>query len=254
MKKMDQRAFRRKLLLKPINKWTLAPLIFGVASSLGAWTFGLDSPATLAAGLILSLISVGIYCNKLIFGWKENYEKLVDEWRQKIESDRDKALDDLYRELQKDGDERTESLLKDLRTLTKVLLAEQSDAITLSAMDLVSDVDSLFQRCVDYLRESLELWSTAQAMEREGIKQNLMQQRETIIQEVEKSLDNLGTVLSTLKKANIHSSDGNALADLRAELSSRMRIAEEVENRMAQIRQSVDYTANESAFLEEGEI
>lgn len=238
--KIDPEAFRKKLLLKPLGFWTLAPLFLGTFISIGAWAVNLHSPATLATGLILALISAGIYLNKLLFGWKENHEKLVSEWRQRIKSDRDQALDSLYRELQKDGDERTESLLKDLRTLTKALLNEQSGTLALSAVDLVSDVDSLFQRCVDYLRESLELWTTAQAMERESIQQTLMQQRETIIQEVEKSLDNLGDVLSALKKANIHSSDGNALADLRAELSSRLRIAEEVENRMAQIRQSVE--------------
>ena len=81
-----------------------------------------------------------------------------------------------------------------------------------TGQSLVAEVDSLFQRCVDYLRESLKIWTIAQAMERKSIKQNLLEQRETIIQEVEKSLDNLGDVLSTLKKANIQRKrpkDGN---------------------------------------------
>lgn len=246
---IDKKAIYKKLLLEPVDALSLTPFVIGATIGLGAWAVNMDSGLTIASGLILGLVSAGIYLNRLIFGWGKNYERIVREWREKVESSRDKELDRLYLALKKDGDERTQSMLKDLRTLTKALMSEDTDTLAISAMDIVSDVDKLFQRCVDFLRESLDLWETAKAVERDSIRESLLAQRETIINEVEQSLDNLGHVLSGLKKANIHTSKGQALSDLREELSSRLRIAEQVEARMANLRSGNDYSEDEKKYL-----
>jgi len=142
------------------------------------------------------------------------------------------------------------NLLKDLRTLTKALMSEQSESLVVNAFDIVSDVDKLFRRSVDYLKESLELWSTAEEMDRETIKAKLLKHREILISEVEKSLENLGDVLGSMKKAAISSRDGQQLAELREELTTRLKFAEDVEDRMKAMREGVTSVRDEEVYLQ----
>ncbi|MBN1674732.1 MAG: hypothetical protein JXR37_27050 [Kiritimatiellae bacterium] len=246
---MDKKDIVKKLLLRPIDWITLAPFLAGATLGLAAWAINLESGVALAASVILILLSAGIYLHRLLIGWNEDYERLLDEWRQAVEKNRDRELDRLYAELRKDGDPRTEALLKDLRTLTKALMSEQSESLAASAFDIVADVDKLFQRSVDYLKESLQLWRTAEAMQRETIKDELLKHREILIEEVEKSLENLGDVLGRMKKAAVSSRDGHQLAELREELAARLRLAEEVEERMRALRGAGDVTREEATYL-----
>ena len=249
---MDKKEIIKRILLEPIDWITLSPFLAGVALGLGVWGLALEPGITLAASIILLLVSSGIYLNRLIFGWNDNYEKIVSELSEEIEKKRDNDLDALYRELSRDGDARTESLLKDLRTLTKVLLNEQTDAFAAGAFDIISDVNKLFQRSVDYLRESFELWDTARKIEKESIRNELLEQREALIKEVEKSLENLGSVLGTIKKTTVNYGSKEQLADLREELNSRLQIAEDVEKRISSIRNKVS-SEDEEKYLQYAE-
>lgn len=246
---MDKKSIIKKLLLGPADWITLSPFLLGVTVAFGAWAVSLESGIALAASVILILISAGIYFQRLLSGWNENFEKLVNEGRESIEKNRNEELDKLYSELKKDGDPRTKNLLKDLRTLMKSLMNVQSESVAISAFDIISDADKLFQRSVDYLRESLELWNTAQEMQRASIKEQLLKQRESLIQEVEKNLENLGNVLSSIKKAAVNSRDGQQLAELREELNSSLKIAEEVEMKMNSLR-SDRPSADEEKYLQ----
>lgn len=248
--RMDKRDLRRKLLLRPLDWITLTPLLAGVTLGLGAWAVKADPGVAVASSIILMLLSAGLYLHRLLFGWNAEYEKLVAEWRDRVDGKRDLDLDDLYRKLSDDGDPRTETLLKDLRTLTKALMSEQGDSLALGAFDIVSSVDELFQRSVDYLRESLDLWQTAQEMGRESIRRQLMEQRETLIVEVERSLENLGDVLGTMKRAAVASGGHAPLDELREELNSRLKIAEEVENRMKAMRQGRVDQHDEATYMQ----
>jgi len=250
---MDKSEITKQMLLDPLDWITLVPFLAGVTIGFGAWAINLKSGFAVAAGIILVLVSAGIYLNRLLFGWNENYERLVNQWREAVEKKRDEELDCLYRDLRNDGDPRTEMLLKDLRTLTKALMSEHSESLSINALDIVSDVDKLFQRSVDYLKESLDLWHTADSMERESIKRQLLNQRETLIVEVEKSLENLGNVLGSMKKVAINSRDGRQLAELREELSTRLRIAEEVENKIKSMRVNSVSSDEEKKYLQYAE-
>ena len=235
---MEKREIIKKLLMEPIDWISLAPLIVGLSIGLGMCAFSLSSGIAVATSVILVLLSAGIYLNRLIFGWNESYERVVREWRASVEREQDRNLDRLYRELKEDGDPRTEMLLKDLRTLTKSLMGEEDNQLSSGAFSILSDVDKLFSRCVGYLEESLKLWQTAEAVERETIANELLDQRQVLIQEVEKSLDRLGDVLGGIKKAAL-SRDGEELARLREELASRLKIAEEVETRIRNMQHPI---------------
>lgn len=244
----DKKAILNKVLLKPVDSITLLPFLIGISLGLGAWAVNWDSGIVSAASITLPLISAGIYLQRLLLGWDTHYEQAVAEWLTTIESKREKELDDLYRDLTTDGDPRTECLLKDLRTLTKALQSEQSNSAAIGAFDILSDVDVLFQRSVDYLKETLKLWHLAEEMQHASIREEMLHHRELLISEVEKSLENLGAVLGSLKKASLTVHDGNQLAELREELTARLKIAEEVEQKMQHMRQATG-TSDEEIYL-----
>lgn len=235
---MEKKEIIKQLLLEPVDWISLSPLILGATVGLGAWAISLESGLVIATSVILMLLSAGVYLNRLIFGWNESYERILREWRLSVERERDRKLDRLYRDLQADGDPRTETLLKDLRTLTTSLMSEQEEHLASGAFGILSDVDKLFNHCVSYLEESLKLWETAEAMERRNIADELLAQRNVLVDEVEKSLDRLGDVLGGIKKAAL-SRDGDELNQLREELQSRLKIAEEVEQRIRRMQGGV---------------
>lgn len=245
---MEKKEIIKQLLLEPVDWVSLSPFILGATLGLGAWAVSLESGLVVATSVILMLLSVGIYLNRLVFGWNESYERIVREWRSSVEKARDRDLDRLYRDLKADGDPRTEMLLKDLRTLTTTLMSEQEDHLAAGAFGILSDVDKLFNRCVSYLEESLKLWRTASVMERKTIAEELLAQRKVLIDEVEKSLDRLGDVLGGIKKAAL-SRDGEELAQLREELKSRLQIAEEVESRIRDMQSGIS-AQDEKKYLE----
>ena len=246
---MDKKEITKKILLDPLDWLTLTPFLIGATAGLGAWAFSVDSGIAIAGAVVPILISAGIYVNRLLFGWKDKHEQIINDWRESVEKQRDDELDQLYRDLQNDGDPRTENLLKDLRTLTKALMSEQTESFVIYSYDIVNDVDKLFRVSVDYLKESLELWNMAEEMKKESIREQLLKHREALIEEVEGSLDNLGDVLGSMKKAVVDSSDGRQLAELREELSTRLRIAEEVEGKMKSMRQNSVSRQDEERYL-----
>lgn len=225
-------------MMEPMDWFTLGPFALGATLGLGAWAINLRSGITVAVSLILMLVSVGIYFQRLLFDWGEKYARAVRDWQREKDRERDNELDRLYLELKEDGDPRTEVLLKDLRTLTKTLMSEKADNMAAGTFDLLPDVDRLFESCVGYLEESLQLWKTAATVERKSISTELLAQREVLISEVEKSLDRLGEVLGGIKRAAV-SRDGEELTRLREELKTRLRIAEDVEARMRTFGTSV---------------
>jgi hypothetical protein len=243
----------RQLLLGPLDWLTLTPFLAGLTLTFGSWALHPEPGLYVASGVILMLLSAGLYLNRLIFGWSEHQERILNAWREAAAKARDQELDALYRDLQQDGDPRTESLLKDLRTLTKAIISEQAGSVAATELDIVADVDALFQRSVDYLKEALGLWRTADQVKREPIRSQLLSQREALIAEVEKSLENLGEVLGGLKRVAVNSGGSPQLADLREELKARLRIAEEVEQRLTAMRDGRAAAQDEAAYLKQAD-
>ncbi len=244
---MKQEEIRKKVLMAPLDHWTLIPFFAGSAIGLGGWAFSSLSGPLAGGSLLLMLSSLGIYANRLLFGWDHQQNKVLRQWRQQVESKREAELDTLLRDLRQDQDPRTQALLQDLRTLTKALQQTEGEDNFYTELDVLSDVDRLFRCSVDSLRESLELWETAANMQQEHIKSQLLLQREQLIAEVEQSLKHLGSLLSRFKQVTLQGNKAQELARLREELSSRLRIAEAVEARVSALRdgKSADYDEND---------
>jgi len=247
---MDKKEIRKKVLAAPLDAFTLLPFFVGTAMGIGFWAFSALSNVIAGTSLLLILLSAGLYLNRLILGWDKQYHKIVHQWREQVERKREKELDHLHQQLQSDEDPRTQNLLQDLRTLTQALLDANPEGDSLyGALDVFTDADRLFQRSVDYLRESLELWQTAGNMQKPSIKERLLAHREMLISEVEKSLENLGEVLARFKQASVGGESGQELAQLREELSNRLKIAEQVETRVDALRTGRSAGYDEEEFL-----
>ncbi len=238
------------MLAAPLDAFTLIPFLVGATMGIGFWAFNALSNVMAGSSLLLILLSAALYLNRLIFGWDKQYHKAVHQWREQVERKREKELDELHQDLLSDGDSRTQNLLQDLRTLTQALLeTNPADGTLYNALDVFTDVDRLFQRSVEYLRESLDVWKTAGNMQKPSIKERLLAHREVLISEVEKSLENLGEVLAQYKQASLGGESGQELAHLREELSNRLRIAEQVEARVDALRTGQSAGYDEEEFL-----
>lgn len=246
----DQKGLLGDILRKPLDGYTLAPGFVGVLLGFATWVTPIDSSALPAGAAILGLLSVGLYFHRLILGWERYTGEIVAERRQVIEANRERELDRLEADLAADGDPRTERLLGDLRTLTHALMADASTPLGADHLDIASDVDRMFGKSVEYLRESLSLWTMADGVGQPGIKERLLANRELLIREVETSLENLGEVLGRVRLARVASPMGGDLAELREELSARLRIAEEVDRRIHSMRESV---RSDEAYWQAGE-
>lgn len=248
----DNNEIIKKLLLKPVDWITLTPFLTGVTVLLMSWALNAQSGLVTGGSISLMLASAGIYLQRLIFGWHDNQERLVEELQQKAELAREQALDNLYQDLVKDGDPRTETILKDLRVLIKAIEENEKDAIEKNMGDISYNIDVLIKKCLDYLSESYRLWDTASKMQNKTIKQQLLTQREVVIKEVEESLENFGTILGRLRQTAL-SGDGQQLADLREELTSRLRIAEEIDEKMKSMRHGKLTQEDHEKFLKASE-
>ncbi len=245
---MDKKEIRRQILLDNLDWVSLTPLFLGVTAALGAWAVQLNPRICFSLAIIPMLISAGIYSQRLFLGWDEKMESIARREREKNIREREEKLNQLGEALKGDGDPRTENLLKDLRVLTQAMLGNPQESSAMKAYDIIADVDKLFQRCVDYLKESLELWTTARNLDHVATREQLLKQRESLIDEVEVSLENLGRVLGIMKKADVNGQDKIHMDELREELNARLKMAETIESKMESMRKHVKST-DEDEYL-----
>ena len=109
------------------------------------------------------------------------------------------------------------------------------------ALDIKVVVDQLFNACVCYLEKTLELFSTAQSVRDKAIRKMNLDEREKLIEEVQKSLRQLGDILANVRAINLkratNAQGGTAepagLERLRKELALKLQSAKEVEDAVA---------------------
>jgi hypothetical protein len=251
---MDRKQLTRRLLLGPLDWITLAPLVGSLTVGLGLWALSIRSALAWFGCVAVALLSVGVYLQRLFMGWDRRTREIIDAWRRDEEARKNGELDVLYQGLKADGDPRTENLLHDLRTLTRAFAADadvSSDLTSLRAFDIVSDVDRLFQSSVNYLRQSLELWHTADRMTNKGVAARLLERREDLILEVQRSLEQLGDVLANMKQLSIESDKRSRLDDLRQQLNRHLSAAQKVEARVLSWGRSGVSAEDEERYLRE---
>jgi hypothetical protein len=236
--------FRKRLLLRlATNPFTLLPLVVGVTLLLAGWAFSMNSGALLFAAVACILGACGVFFTKLVLGNDKLTDSVVKEMQRDAHEEREKSLDELDGNLVADGDPRTEACLRDLRALAKASNEAKAPSAGLSArstFDIASGVEELFNRCVVSLEQTLGLWRTAERMVTAEAKKPVLEQREKMIDEVKKSIAQLGKVLAGLQSLRTGEGMGAELAHIREELDERLTVAKRVEERMRSLEKQLD--------------
>lgn len=237
---LDESQVRKKYLLKLLsNPFSLLPFLAGLTDLLVLWTFDIRSGPALFAGLAFILGSLGIFVTRLVMGDSTLARQVIQTVQQEALVEREKQLDDLdHRLCQADTDPRPEKYLRDLRALAKAF--EQSNAWEKSlsgrpSIDILAGVDKLFKECVISLEKTLDLGYASAQTATEAARKPILQQRERIIADVAKSIQQLGIVLAGIQSlgAKEEVQQESELATIRRELNQSLEVARKVKERIS---------------------
>jgi hypothetical protein len=240
MSMMDKKTMLKKVLLQSVDFLTLLPFLVGATLGLGAWALDVRSGLWYFGSVILMLLSGLIYGQRTALGWNRIVARVLAKWQEEQDQAREQKLDDLGLRLKGDGDSRTDELLGDLRVVARDLAREvgqSSGWVRSMTADTMTAVDQLFGACIQYLEKSLELYASAQSIKDKAIRRKILDEREKLIEEVQKSLHQLGDILMNVRAINLKyattaptgSTESDGLAQLRHELGLKLQAAREVE-------------------------
>jgi hypothetical protein len=231
---------RQKVLLDLFaSPLTLLPVVGGLTALLASWATGGNAPLAFA-GMVGILGGVGMFATRMVFGLEKLTRKAYDYALEKQQKHQNEMLLDLDRKLQNDHDPRTQYLLRQLWHLYQGLQKDiKAGKITVAAHQVLESVDQMFRVCVEYLRESYDLWELAERVGKTA-RQSTLAQREELIQEVERSVVHLEQTLDQLQTVATSRSKSE-LSRLRAELDETIDVARRAEKRTSALGTERDY-------------
>ena len=203
-----------------------------------AWTFEWEAAGLVAfAGLAGVVGAAGIFLTKLFLGNDNAATQIFQEMEADEVARKEQDLDQLERRLESsDDDPRPEKALRDLRSLVRVfqenkLRSGKSHQLA-SLMDIHTRVIELFDHCVELLEQTIQLWETASSLHTPAGRKPIMDQRETIIDDIQSSVRQLSAALVGLKQFGAGSASTDRLKQMRSELDQSLKIAKTVETRV----------------------
>lgn len=236
---IDNRQIRKRLLLRHLSSpLVLAPFLFGVTMLAAAWTFEWKAAGLAAfAGLAGIVGGAGIFLTKLFLGSDNAATQIFQEMEADEVARKARDLDQLERRLESsDEDPRPEKALRDLRALVRVfqenkLKSGESHQLA-SLIDIHTRVIELFDHCVELLEQTIQLWETASSLHTPAARKPILDQRETIIDDIQGSVRQLSAALVGLKQFGAGSASTDRLKQMRSELDQSLKIAKTVETRV----------------------
>ncbi len=240
---LDKTKLKNKILMSHLTSlWTLVPFLVGTTLIMAAVAFTRKMGITLFAGVSCLLGSAGVFFTQLVLGGEKIQKKVLEDLQKEEQQNKERILNALDQQLCADGDPRTEGHLRDLRAICKALLEKREWLEGLNAgavFDIVSTVDQLFQECIRSLERTLEILRLANQVGTEKMRKTLLEERERIITEVGRTIDQLGRILKDLKKREKEDKVDSNLAQLRRELDQSLEIAKAVDEKMSEWESSL---------------
>ena len=232
---MDKARYRQKVITDLLSSpWTLWPVTGGLSAMLMGWGVGLGNEWVFA-GMAGVLAGVGALATRWIFRSDDIMKEVFQQMQGEELQQQQNKLDDLDRRLQADNDPRTEKCLRLLRKMYSQFKSEKDWTGQLTAqasLDISQQVDTLFQACTASLERSLELWHAASKMLTQQTKNQVLQSREQLLDEVQTSIQQLALTIDNVHALAIQQNDTRNLAQLREELNQSLEVARKVGERM----------------------
>jgi hypothetical protein len=210
----------------------LLPAIVGVV--LGV--FG--NPPVNWLGWAAGVVAAGVVVWDLTWGGAKLTAAIHQDLRRKADRDHHQYLRELQRKLRTDRDPRTGEMLRHLRQLYDRMqdLLQQTTGGKPWQMEVHGQVRHLYQSCLTALERSFELWERGREMATESSRQEVMQWRTDLLQEVSQSIEHLGTTLDHIQTGSLRLDRADDdLARLRGELEQGLAVARNTEQRIEQL-------------------
>jgi hypothetical protein len=236
---MDPAALRNKVLVKALR----SPVVI-LPTLLGTWA--LATAALLGdvtgffgfLGLTGLVLGVGSGVTRLMLGSSRYATEAVQEVRQaKIEAGEER-LRAVERRLEKT---REPAVFEDIRLLRqlrrRVIDAVESKAFPVPP-EIVSQGEQLYRSCVDSLERSAALWETARNMATAEARDDLMQKRQVMLEEVGRSVHQWARTIDAMEAAPLKRG-ADDLSQLRDEMSANVEVARRVEERMGELERDL---------------
>jgi hypothetical protein len=192
------------------------------------WAFG--GGGILGFGGFMALLAgVGIGATRFFLFKDKIIEKAFNALDTLQEKEKNQELDSLDTKLTKDRDPRTQAALRDMRALYKSF-HEQVRSTTIKADTVTTEgVEVLFDECVSHLGETLILNNTIRSMTSEAAKQPIIDAREGLIVEVQKTIDRLSTIMDGLRQIAV-SANTKEMERVRTELEQGLEVSKQVDD------------------------
>lgn len=231
---MDQKKLRQKILLNLASSpLTLVPALAGVSILLVLWTFSISALFMVVVGCLGLVAGIGSFLTRLFVGDSSAGTKAIADLRREHEQEQIDELDKLDHELRRDKDPRTQQMLRDLRALVRNFKDSSENLNTSSLLDITIGVEQLFEEGVKMLHKSLDFYRTALGISGKSTRETILQQREEVLKDVKKSIDQLGKLLTDIQKMDVE--DHSQQEKIRQELRDSFEIAKRVREQMADL-------------------
>lgn len=193
------------------------------------------------AGFAISGVVLGF----LVLVKGEHYRSITKEnLRQEERYLQQAKLRDLRRRLRQDNDHRSSQCVRDLQDLYDRIhfhrLLEKDDSGSGPASELMTEVQSqsrqLFESGEQALERTYQLWRAANDMTNDSNREGILKKREELLEEVNRSLMNLGEGLDFLQTGKLSQSDaGRAVGDAGAQLARGLEVARKIHERLDEL-------------------
>ncbi|OGX11629.1 MAG: hypothetical protein A2351_02170 [Omnitrophica bacterium RIFOXYB12_FULL_50_7] len=211
----------------------------GAISLILGWALDFSPPFLMLLPLIFFVLTAGSIGHIFFLSWEKIARQVKEEMEKEAVASREQQLNDLYRRLGEDDDPKTEKLLQDLREISNAIREsslEQSRLDIKTAFDIILKEEQLFAKCVERLELSLQLWSRASRISNPEVKEKLLNLRQSVLGEIEKTTSYLGDILARIQGAGYK--EGGDKADLLSiigDLQDGIAIAEKADKRMKEL-------------------
>lgn len=228
------RQLKDELFFRPAN--SLLPIFVAVPLLLASWVLEQPNPWLVAAGLGLSLLSIGWYVTRVCLAWGNTEgikARILQRAAKELEARAQKKLEETRQKLVMDQDPRTEQMFDRLISLQETLKESLSEASPsrLQDTEILAQAELLVEASVSNLLKSWELWRKSRQVPIAATRDAILGQRDGLLSDTEASIESLEKILLAFvnNQKEHHESEARRI---RAELETQLEISERVNNEL----------------------
>jgi len=199
-----------------------------------AWGLNLWGGFLTVLGCVGLMVGVGIAATNLVLRYDQTINRVVEEDRQRTEQERRAKLDDLDQRLVEDRDKRDQTYLRQLRKMHEILHEDIRAKKVSIGPEMLNRLERIFLATIVSLEDNYKLWQSARKLPSASqAKTDLLEKREAILVEVEKSVDFFSKCVVELQTTTAGNSD--ELATLRDETAIQLDAARRAKEMLADL-------------------